>query len=160
MTAFIGSQDCSTDPSGTVVHVNSGIAGIVQPGTSGYAVSKLAAQRYIEFVAAGKICSTKGEKADTLVEYPSLRTFSLLPGVVKTDMLPPAYEPFAQDDAELTGSLCLYLAQPRADFLKGSLVSINWDVDEIESHKDEIQSKNMLRTTWIPVLPCCGGHGL
>ena len=74
-------------------------------------------------------------------------------------MLPKAYEAFAEDEAELTGSFCLYLAQERADFLKGSLTSVNWDVEEVEARQGEVVSGKLLRTSWVPILPCSGGPG-
>ena len=40
-------------------------------------------------------------------------------------MLVKDYEPYALDDAMLSGGLSLYLASPRADYLKGHPVSIN-----------------------------------
>jgi hypothetical protein len=39
----------------------------------------------------------------------------------------------------------LYLASPRADFLRGRYITANWDIDELEAHKNEIIEKNMLR---------------
>ena len=54
------------------------------------------------------------------------------------------FYPFAKDHVDLTGMLALYLVQPRADFLKGSMVCVNWDVDELEQHKEEIVEKKAL----------------
>lgn len=56
--------------------------------------------------------------------------------------------------------LALYLAQPRADFLKGSMVGINWDIDRLEQYKDEIIAKKPFQTSWLPILPFNGGKGL
>ena len=93
-------------------------------------------------------------------EYPKLRMFTVMPGIVATDMVPDAFSPFAQDHADLTGMLALYLAQPRADYLKGSLLGVNWDVTEMEAHKEEIVEKKLLKISWLPVLPVCGGNGI
>ncbi|KAK3062026.1 hypothetical protein LTR53_019554, partial [Teratosphaeriaceae sp. CCFEE 6253] len=96
------------------------------------------------------------------VEYPSLRAFTLLPGIVNTDMLhitDPQFMRFAKDEAELTGALVLYLASSRADYLKGSLTSINWDVEEMEAKKQEIEA-GLLKINWIPTLPVSGGSGI
>ena len=41
----------------------------------------------------------------------------------------------AQDQPEQTGALALYLASSRADYLKGSLTSVNWDLEEMEERK-------------------------
>jgi NAD(P)-dependent dehydrogenase (short-subunit alcohol dehydrogenase family) len=132
-------------PTGTLIVVSSGMAGVVAPGSSAYAIGKLAQERLTEY-------------ADT--EYPSLRVFTLHPGIVSTDLTDPDFEPFALDEVELAGHLSLYLAQPRADYLRGSFVSVNWDVTEMEAHKEEIAEKKLLKMSWLPVLPVGGGKGL
>lgn len=75
-------------------------------------------------------------------------------------MLQEKYELYGRDHADLTGMVALYLSTPRADYLKGSLTSINWDVQEMEAHQDQILKDNLLKIKWIPVLPCSGGQGL
>ena len=60
----------------------------------------------------------------------------------------------------LTGLLALYLSTSRADFLKGGLTSIDWDVEEMEAHEDEITKRKLLQIKWIPNLPASGGQGL
>ena len=52
----------------------------------------------------------------------------------------------AKDTVDLAAGLHLYLASPRADFLRGRYTTANWDVDELEAHQEEIVAKNMLRT--------------
>jgi hypothetical protein len=94
-----------------------------------------------------------------LPEYPTLRTFTMLPGIVPSDLSDKdEFVPFAKDEGELSGVLGLYLASTRGDYLKGSLVSVNWDVEEMESHKDEIR-EGLLKNKWLPVLPSSGGSG-
>lgn len=84
-----------------------------------------------------------------------------MPGIVKTSMAEQGdfWAPFAKDHIDLTGLLALYLAQPRADYLKGCMVGVNWDVDELEQHKEEIVDKKLLQTSWLPALPFNGGKG-
>ena len=95
-----------------------------------------------------------------LSEYPSLRVFTVAPGLVATGNTAPAFTPYAFDHADLTGMLALYLSQPKADYLRGSFVSVNWDVTEMEAQKDEIVEKKFLKSSWLPVLPMFGGKGL
>ncbi len=83
-----------------------------------------------------------------------------MPGIVRTAMVTPFFEPYAYDHVDLTGMLALYLAQPRADYLKGSMVGVNWDVEELEQYKEEIEKGKKLQTSWMPVLPVAGGKGL
>ncbi|KAK3669606.1 hypothetical protein LTR78_010544 [Recurvomyces mirabilis] len=114
------------------------------PGMSAYSTSKLAGHRYMEYLAT---------------EYDQLRTFTMLPGIVKTDLADPKFYEYAQDEAEQTGALALYLASPRADYLKGSLTSINWDLAEMEARKSDIE-QGILKLIWMPVLPASGGSGI
>lgn len=65
---------------------------------------------------------------------------------------------YARDEAEQTGALSLYLASSRGNYLKGSLTSINWDLEEMEERKGEIE-KGELKIKWVPVLPTSGGTG-
>lgn len=44
--------------------------------------------------------------------------------------------------------------------LKGIFVGVNWDVEEMELHKDVIVDKKLLQTSWLPVLPIGCGEGL
>ena len=75
-------------------------------------------------------------------------------------MIQDAFKHAAQDHADLTGMLALYLASPQADYLKGCLTSVNWDVDEMEANKDRIVSENLLNIKWMPILPASVGKGL
>jgi hypothetical protein len=73
-------------------------------------------------------------------EYPAVRTFSLIPGIVSSEMSDMGpFAVYAKDEAEQAGAMSLYLASPRADYLKGSLVSVNWDLQEMQARKDSIE---------------------
>ncbi|KAN0119209.1 NAD(P)-binding protein [Hyaloscypha variabilis] len=142
---FIQAQPNPKEPTGTIITVSSGRAGLTAPGGSAYNISKLAEQRLAEHLQ---------------LEYPTLRVFTTMPGISPTEMATEFWLQFAHDHEDLTGMLALYLAQPRADFLKGSMVGVNWDVDELEQHKDEIIAKKPFQTSWLPILPFNGGKGL
>jgi len=142
---YIQSQPDPKNPVGTIIAVSSGRAGITGAGGSSYNISKLAEERLGEHLQ---------------IESPTLRVFSTMPGIVATGMVNDFWKPFAIDHADLTGMLALYLVQPRADYLKGSMVGVNWDVEEMEKYKDEIESKGLLKTSWLPILPFNGGSGL
>ncbi|KAF2796332.1 NAD(P)-binding protein [Melanomma pulvis-pyrius CBS 109.77] len=144
VAAWIKSQPDPKNPVGTVIDVNSCLAGKIMPGNSAYSTSKLATHRYMEFLDA---------------EYPGIRSFTLLPGVVATDInVGTAFVVYARDEAEQTGALALYLASSRADYLKGSLTSVNWDLEEMEEHKEDIEN-GLLKLKLVPILPAAGGSG-
>lgn len=93
------------------------------------------------------------------LDYPGIRTFTLLPGIVSTDMtINSGFDEYAIDEVEQTGALALYLASNRADYLKGSLTSVNWDLEEMEARKIDIE-KGLLKVKWVPILPISGGSG-
>ena len=161
---FIRDQPNSKRPLGTIITVSSGLEGMIAPGRSSYSISKLAGHRLAEFVDAGK-WSLPVKYSDSILmsshlEYATLRLFTVIPGIVMTNMLEAGSAVVAKDHVELVGMLSLWLAQSKADFLRGQLVSVNWDVEEMEAHKHEILEKKLLQMKWIPILPCSGGQGL
>ncbi|KAK5211634.1 hypothetical protein LTR41_003095 [Exophiala xenobiotica] len=175
---FIKSQPNPKEPKGTFIETNSIIAGMIAPGFSAYSVSKLGGQRLIEYLDTGMfeqsaavsfLACPQGrpfvlKNMVNCSEYPTLRSFSLFPGLVKTPMLSDdlvgIFGNYAHDHVDLTGLLSLYLSESRADYLKGGLASVNWDVKEMEAHKDEIQKGKLLHLKWVPILPVSGGKGL
>lgn len=58
-------------------------------------------------------------------------------------MSSPAFEAFAHDKAGLSGGVSLYLSSPRAEFLRGNYLSVNWDVVELEKYKVEFVEKRL-----------------
>jgi hypothetical protein len=52
----------------------------------------------------------------------------------------------------------LYLQKPEADHLRGSFVSANWDVEEMERHKDEIIEGKLLRLQFLAAKLGPDGH--
>jgi hypothetical protein len=93
-------------------------------------------------------------------EYPNLRVFTTAPGLPMTSMTLEEMKPFSADEGELVGMLALYLSQPKADILRGSFVSVNLDVEEMEAKREEIVEKKLLKIAWMPVLPISRGKGL
>ena len=98
----------------------------------------------------------------TTIECPHVRAFSTHPGIVLTPMSEGSSLPTMDTRkslslnsescsiadhfhvAKLAAALNLYLASPRAEYLRGRFVTSNWDVAELETHKEEIQSGKML----------------
>lgn len=160
---FIQAQPNPKEPTGTIITVSSGRAGLTTVGGSAYNISKIAEEKLTEHLHEGKFhCSSSAVVSLTVPEYPTLRVFSTMPGIVKTEMAEssPFWIPFAKDHVDLVGMLALYLVQARADFLRGGMVGVNWDVEEMEQHKEEIEEKKLLHTAWLPILPIGGGKGV
>lgn len=68
------------------------------------------------------------------------------------------FTPFAKDKQALTAGLTLYLQKPKADFLRGGFISANWDVGEMEKHKDEIVEGKLLKLAFLGAKLGAEGH--
>ncbi|TIA09542.1 NAD(P)-binding protein [Aureobasidium pullulans] len=124
---------------GTLINLVSLGASMTAPGISSYSTSKLAVIKLSEYLDA---------------EKPDLRIFTLHPGIVaatesKRGMVVDAFTPFAKDPGMLTGAVSLYLATPKAEYLRGGFMSVNWDVEEMEKHRDEIKEKKLLKLAFL-----------
>lgn len=81
-------------------------------------------------------------------------------------MMTDDFRPFVGDDIRLTGMLALWLTLnggqgDRAEFLRGGMVSVNWDVEELVKAKEEIVEGKLLWTSWLSnVMPFYGKKGL
>lgn len=146
---------------GTIISLITGAIGGVFPGMAGYTASKLALVRIMENLHA---------------EQSGIRVFSLIPGIVPTKMTLDAFWPYAKDTAALSGSWTLFLSSPRAEWLRGGIVSVNCespiqslkvvnlltriegDIEEMEAHKDQIVSENLLSRAFLHAKLGKGGH--
>lgn len=129
----------ATNGTGTFINLVSLGASFLIPGMSSYSTAKLAAIKLAESLD---------------LEQPNLRTFSIHPGIVEASpsgrgMVIDAFTPVAKDKQDLTAAMTLYLQKPEADFLRGGFVSVNWDVEEMESHREEIVEGKLLKLGFI-----------
>lgn len=131
------------DPKGTFINLTSSLATLTFPGTSAYSISKLGCLRLVEFLDA---------------EYPSIKAFSVNPGIVKGIARLPAFQKFALDEPELVGAFTVWLASGRSDGVKGGYMSINWNVEELERHAGEIKEKELLKTKFFDGVFGPGGY--
>lgn len=122
-------------------------ASFTNPGTSSLSTSQLAATKL-------------GEHLD--LEIPNLRVFSIHPGIVEAlngrGTVIDAMTSCAKDQPGLTGAFTLYLLNPEADVLRGGYVSVNWDVEEIEKHAEEIKTGRLLKLSFINAKVGPDGH--
>ena len=57
--------------------------------------------------------------------------------------------PFAKDKAALTGGDTLFLQTSAAEFLRGGFFSVNWDINELIEHRDEVVEKKLLKLAFL-----------
>jgi NAD(P)-dependent dehydrogenase (short-subunit alcohol dehydrogenase family) len=120
-------------PNATYISLTAGTAAVpaaMMPMNSAYTAAKIAGLKLDEFIA---------------LENPSLRVFSLHPGIVDTRMYQKMTEATpmkgkpAPDDISLPSDLCVWLVSGEADFLRGRFMSINFDVEELMARREEIE---------------------
>lgn len=119
-------------PNATYISLSAAAAAVpasVVPLKSAYASMKVASLKLDEFIA---------------LENPTMRVFTLDPGLVATRMYRQSRETFtgmpdAPDDISLCSDVCVWLVSPEADFLRGRFVSANFDVDELMARKEEFE---------------------
>jgi NAD(P)-dependent dehydrogenase (short-subunit alcohol dehydrogenase family) len=58
-------------------------------------------------------------------EQPGVRVFMLIPGNVRTEMKVDSLKPYAKDSAGLSGGWTLLMSTPRAEWMRGGIVSAN-----------------------------------
>ncbi|KAI0263480.1 hypothetical protein BC834DRAFT_1042936 [Gloeopeniophorella convolvens] len=119
-------------PKGRIVIVTSAAAQYRVPLASAYCTSKHAVDCFAEFVA---------------IEYPSIKSFCMHPGVVDTELLaessPPGFP--AEDSVALPVATILYLTSGKADYLSSRFVSTTWDLGEVERNwKEKIIAQHSL----------------
>ncbi|KAL6248495.1 hypothetical protein RBB50_004750 [Rhinocladiella similis] len=129
----------------TPTFINTGTAAsyFASPGQSAYTMSKLAVNMLLDQLHA---------------EYANVRVFNVHPGMAKSSVLRPELEIYARDSPALFGSITIYLTGDSADFLRGRFVVANWDVNDLERHKDEIVADGLLNNQPFKGNIGNGGH--
>lgn len=143
---------------GTLINISSLNALAVLPGPSAYNVSKLASARLIESLHLGTrscVHQTRFQRpALTSTEAPNLRTFSIHPGSVDTEMIRSTARQigtelkWAWTTPALVGATILWLTTAESEFLRGRWISTNWPVNELDAKKEEILRNNLLKTAF------------
>ncbi|KAI9878061.1 MAG: hypothetical protein M1830_002040 [Pleopsidium flavum] len=141
-------KTAATNP--TLINISTAITHLPAiEGLSSYSSSKEAFLRVMDFVS---------------IENPSLKIMNVHPGVIETDMYVKSGGKMHTDDSKpasfrnamnqmltcfrvqvsLPGDFAVWAASPEADFLKGRLVWVNWDIEELKAQKNEILEKDLL----------------
>ncbi|VDC05193.1 unnamed protein product [Peniophora sp. CBMAI 1063] len=115
------SVDFLRQSGGYFIAVTSNGAQLRWPGGADYMTSKHAVNRLVEFIA---------------LENPQIKTFSLHPGMVVTELVEKSklmeYGFSFEDSPELAASTMLYLCSGKGDWLNGRYVEATWDLGQIE----------------------------
>ncbi|KAL2075197.1 hypothetical protein VTL71DRAFT_139 [Oculimacula yallundae] len=121
-----------------VVNISSIGAHIIVPGASAYQTSRLALLRLTEFVD---------------VEYGAkgVNCVAVHPGGVVTDLSRNVKEIQAAliDSPELCGGFVVWLTKGAKTWLAGRYLAATWDVDELESKRDEIVKGDKLKVKMV-----------
>ncbi|KAF2145313.1 uncharacterized protein K452DRAFT_294972 [Aplosporella prunicola CBS 121167] len=132
---------------GTIVSVVSLAAFLSNPNSSSYSPAKLAQIKISELIG---------------LEYPELRVFSVHLGIVEAEnsrgTVIDMFTPFAKDKALATGGISLFLSTPKADHLTGLFLSVNWDIEEVIKHQEEILAKGLLKPVALRARLGPNGH--
>lgn len=89
--------------------------------------------------------------------HEGLSAYSVHPGTVPTEMAmesaPEEFKKYIIDSEELCGAWCVWLTRERERrrWLSGRVVSANWDAEELEGRKEEIERGDLLK--WKVTLP-------
>ncbi|KAI0485120.1 NAD(P)-binding protein [Xylariaceae sp. FL0804] len=136
-------QQQQAEGGGTIISFTSAAIGTVFPGMGGYTASKQALTRIMENLHA---------------EQPGMRVFTLIPGIVSTEMTVDSLKPYAKDTPEISAGWTLLLSTPRAEWMRGGIISVNWDVEEMEAHKDQIIRDNLFSRAFLNAKLGKDGH--
>ncbi|KAF9893630.1 hypothetical protein FE257_010942 [Aspergillus nanangensis] len=129
--AFLAATGPEPKTQTTIINLSSAIAHMLPPGLSSYSITKLVMTKLATLLSA---------------EHPTITTVSVNPGMVSTDLansLPMVIQSM-KDMPELCGGTAVWLASGDKSFLSGRFVDANWDVEELEARKEEIQQGNLL----------------
>lgn len=110
-------------------------AHMTAPGASAYQTTKLAICRFVEFVA-------REYAAQGIVAVASH------PGSVVTATsraMGEQYQSYLTDTPELGGGWAVWVAKEKRAWLGGRYVSVQWDVDEFEGKRKEIEAGDLLK---------------
>lgn len=143
-----GSTDGKVE--GRVINVSSNASWRYVPGRSSYAASKLAINSLMEYLdgeGKGGVVDSASSQSQNKV---TIRSVALHPGGVDTDLAATLTEDFRKriliDKPELAAGTCVYLSLPRADFLMGRFVNCTWDMEELEKHRETVESQDLLKS--------------
>ncbi|KAH7313600.1 short chain dehydrogenase reductase [Stachybotrys elegans] len=123
----------------TIVNLSSIAAHITSPGGSAYQTSKLAVQRFTQFL-------------DVDHGPDGILTFGIHPGSIPTDMgnrLASIRNATQVETTKLAADTIVFLTEKRREWLAGRYVSATWDMDEFLSKEDEVVAGDKLKVKLV-----------
>jgi NAD(P)-dependent dehydrogenase (short-subunit alcohol dehydrogenase family) len=119
----------------TILNVSSIGALRTRPGASAYQTAKLALLRFGQFLNA---------------EYGSqgLLSYGIHPGGVLTELakgMPKETHAMLMDTPELGAESIVWLTGQRREWLAGRYISVNWDMQEFEGMREEVEKGDLLK---------------
>ncbi|VUC32885.1 unnamed protein product [Clonostachys rosea] len=118
-----------------IVNLSSIAAHLTAPGGSAYQTSKLAVQRFTEFL-------------DVDHGPDGILTFGIHPGGILTDMgkrLPASRHAALTETPKLPADTIVFLTETRREWLAGRYLSATWDVEELLSKEEEVVAGDKLK---------------
>lgn len=122
-----------------IVNLSSIAAHLIAPGASAYQTSKLAIQRFTEFI-------------DVDYAAEGVVAFGIHPGGVLTDMgkrLPESRHAALTETPKLAADVIVYLTEKKRDWLAGRYLSATWDVEELLAKEKEVVEGGKLKVRMI-----------
>ncbi|KAM0343812.1 hypothetical protein ACHAPU_008242 [Fusarium lateritium] len=122
-------------PTKKIINVASGGAHVTFPGASAYQTTKFALCRFTEFI-------------NTEYGQQGVIAITIHPGAVMTDLasnIPLARQDVLTDKVELAADTLVWLCDRRCEWLSGRFVSVNWDMEELESKREDIAGGNLFK---------------
>ena len=116
---------------------------VIADGASSYQSGTLALHRLSEFINVEGDAAVKEGKVE---QAPCC--FVIHPGGVLTDMglgMPAAFHAALIDRPEMCGDSLVWLTKERRDWLRSRYISCNWDMQELEDLREEIEQKDLLK---------------
>ena len=119
----------------TIITVSSGGAHVISPRASSYQTTKQVQLRFTDF-----LCAEYGSEG--------LLAYSIHPGGIKTDLgsgMPEDMHFLLKDEPGLPGDTVVWLTKEKRYWLADRYVSVQWDMEELESKRQDIEDRNLLR---------------
>ncbi|KZT24260.1 NAD(P)-binding protein [Neolentinus lepideus HHB14362 ss-1] len=133
---------------GYAILLSSVAAQLRGPGSSAYSIAKHALNRFAEFIDSNHRLLERNANG-SIPEYGSqgVKVFSVHPGGVITVLSSnePKLPEHLKDKVELSSHSMVRLTSGSEDWLTGRYVSCQWDLDELETKRKEIEEGDLLK---------------